>query len=66
MNVNKMREELVRICGDISAKGCMNGYCPLCELCASSQHIPRNKEGDEIIAMYAEAVKRGVIKKDNT
>lgn len=64
MNVSKMREELVKICENISSKGCMTGYCPLSELCTSSRHIPRMKEYADIITMYNEAVKQGLIKED--
>ena len=64
MNVRKMREELVEICGNISPKGCMTAYCPLWELCNSSRHIPRVKEDVDIVTMYNEAVRQGLIKED--
>ena len=64
MNVREMKKVLVEICNNISPKGCMTAYCPLCELCTSSRHIPRKKEEADIIAMYNEAVRQGLIKED--
>jgi len=64
MNICEMKEALVKICGDISPKDCMTDHCPLRELCASSRHIPGKKEGVDIVTMYSEAVRQGLIKED--
>lgn len=58
MNICEMKEALVKICGDISPKDCMTDYCPLCELCTKSRHIPRVKEDVDIVTMYNEAVRQ--------
>ena len=64
MNVREMKKALVEICDHISTKDCMTTYCPLLELCVSSHAIPRSKEDDDIVTMYNEAVRQGLIKED--
>lgn len=61
MNVYEMKKALVEICDNISPKDCMAAYCPLCEVCTSSQHIPKIMEDAEIITMYNEAARQGII-----
>lgn len=64
MNVREMKKALVEICTGISPRDCMTACCPLVELCNLSRCIPINKKDNDIIAMYNESVKQGIIKED--
>ena len=64
MTIKEMINKLVAVCDTVSTISCCIGHCPLFKLCDLSPHSPENKSSADIIEMYNEAVRQGLIKED--
>lgn len=62
--INEMRNTLVDACNFVEMCDCECDECTLLELCELTPGTPSSKTKSDIIIMYYDALKRGLIKVD--